>query len=212
LPELTVENPNQQAHWDHVYGAKGEAELSWFQETPAPSLDLVRLVGAHPSSAIIDVGGGASRLVDGLLAAGFDNVTVLDLSARALQAARARLGDQADKVKWIVADVTEWGPSESYDLWHDRAALHFLTTPEQQGAYVERLKAALRIGGHAIIGAFALDGPEKCSGLPVMRHDAESLSALLGPDFALIDSRRHEHRTPWGAAQPFQFSTFRRIA
>ncbi|WP_363348954.1 class I SAM-dependent methyltransferase [Methylocystis echinoides] len=207
-----MENPNQQAHWDHVYGAKGEAELSWFQATPAPSLDLVRLVGAHPSCAIIDVGGGASRLVDGLLAGGFDNVTVLDLSARALQAARARLGDQADKVKWIVADVTEWRPSESYNLWHDRAALHFLTTPEQQGAYVERLKAALRIGGHAIIGAFALDGPEKCSGLPVRRHDAESLSALLGPDFALIDSRRHEHRTPWGAAQPFQFSTFRRIA
>ena len=199
----------QQAHWESIYAAKGEAEVSWFQETPTPSRELIRLIGAQSFSAIIDIGGGKSRLVDSLLACGFENITVLDLSAKALAAARARLGNNGNKVKWIVADVTEWQPSETYDVWHDRAAFHFLTEQSQQAAYIQRLKAALRRGGHAIIGTFALDGPERCSGLPVTRYSAESLGALLGSDFALIDSRRHEHITPWRTVQRFQFSTFR---
>ncbi len=170
---------------------------------------MLQLVGAQPSSAIIDVGGGASRLVDNLLAQGFENITVLDLSAAALNSARARLGDKGEAVKWIVADATEWQPKDTYDVWHDRAAFHFLTNEKVQQAYIQRLKQALKRGGHLIIGTFALDGPEKCSGLPVARHSAESLSALLAPDFDLIDSRRHEHITPWQAVQKFQFSTFR---
>jgi SAM-dependent methyltransferase len=197
-------------HWEKIYAAKGEDEVSWFQETPEPSLDLLRLIGAAPSSALIDIGGGASRLVDCLLAQGFVNITVLDLSEAALAAARTRLGGEAGKVKWLVEDVTQWQPSETYDIWHDRAAFHFLTDPNDQAAYVQALKRALRREGHAIIGTFALDGPEKCSGLPVQRHSAESLGALLGPEFALIDTRRHEHRTPWNSVQRFQFSTFRR--
>ena len=203
---------SRQGHWDTIYTTKGETEVSWFQETPAPSLELLRLVGARSSSAIIDIGGGASRFVDSLLARGFENITVLDLSAAALAAARARLGDQGGQVKWIVADVTEWQPLETYDIWHDRAAFHFLIAQSDQTAYVQRLKHALRRGGHVILGTFALDGPEKCSGLPVARHSAESLGALLGPDFALLDSRCHEHVTPWQAVQKFQFSTFRRVA
>jgi SAM-dependent methyltransferase len=202
----------RQTHWENVYTTKGEAEVSWFQETPAPSLELLELVGVKPSSGIIDVGGGASRLVDRLIAQGFENITVLDLSATALGAARMRLGDIGGKVKWIVADATEWHPPEIYDVWHDRAAFHFLTDERDQQAYIQRLKQALPRGGHVIIGTFALDGPEKCSGLPVARHSAGSLSTLLGGDFVLVDSRRHEHTTPWQAVQKFQFSTFRRAA
>jgi len=140
----------------------------------------------------------------------FQNVTVLDLSESALGAAKARLGDQADNVQWVVADVTTWEPPQTYDLWHDRAAFHFLTDDAARSAYVDRLRSALKPTGHVIIGAFALNGPERCSGLPVTRHDAASLAATLGPEFELIDTRPHQHVTPWGATQQFQFSTFRR--
>jgi SAM-dependent methyltransferase len=198
------------AHWERVFTTKGESDVSWFQEKPLPSLEQLVLVGARPSSAIIDVGGGTSRLVDALVGQGFDNLTVLDISDAALSVARARLGDKASRIKWITADVTKWRPAEAYDIWHDRAAFHFLTDRADQAAYVQRLKQALRPGGHVIIGTFALDGPEKCSGLPVARQSAESLAALLGPEFVLIDSRRYEHRTPWRTIQKFQFSAFRR--
>jgi 2-polyprenyl-3-methyl-5-hydroxy-6-metoxy-1,4-benzoquinol methylase len=199
----------REAHWQKIYATKGEAELSWFQETPAPSLQLLALVGADRRSAIIDVGGGASRLVDSLVLEGYEDVTVLDVSEAALAVAKARLADKAARVEWIAADVTTWEPSRSYDVWHDRAAFHFLVDPADQSAYVERLKRALRRGGCAIIGTFAPGGPEKCSGLPVMRHNAESLGALLGREFVLLDARAYDHATPWGATQRFQFSTFR---
>jgi SAM-dependent methyltransferase len=205
-----MEDVGRHAHWEGVYTSKGEDEVSWFQEEPAPSLDLLRLAGAHPLTALIDIGGGASRLVDSLLAQGFVNITVLDLSEAALAKARARLGEKSSDVKWIAADVTRWQPSGIYDVWHDRAAFHFLTDQAEQAAYTRVLKRALRPGGHAIIGTFALDGPEKCSGLPVARHSGESLGVILGPDFSLVDSRRHEHTTPWKSVQRFQFSTFRR--
>ena len=197
-------------HWEGVYTAKSENQVSWFQETPAISLELIELAGAVRSSGIIDVGGGASRLADCLVARGYQDVTVLDLSAAALAAARARMGDRAGQVTWIAADVTDWQPARSYDVWHDRAAFHFLTERNDQAAYVARLRRALRPGGHAIIGTFAPDGPERCSGLAVSRYDANSLAATLGEGFELTDTRRHEHVTPWGATQKFQFSTFRR--
>jgi SAM-dependent methyltransferase len=193
-------------HWETVYSEKHERDLSWFQESPEPSLELIVRAGATPASDVIDIGGGASRLVDALLARGFAHVSVLDLSETALAKARARLGDGAEKVKWIAADVTAWQPDARYDVWHDRAAFHFLTEPDAQRAYVERLRLALRDGGHAIIATFAHDGPEKCSGLPVARHSAETIGALLGTEFALVDARRHEHATPWGSVQKFQFS------
>jgi SAM-dependent methyltransferase len=197
-------------HWENVYATKGEHEVSWFQEAPEPSLQLIGLAGATRSSGIIDIGGGASRLVDCLVSQGYQDVTVLDLSEAALASARSRIGEEASRVTWIAADVTAWEPSRTYDVWHDRAAFHFLTDAKDQMAYVARLRRALRPGGHAIIGTFAPDGPERCSGLTVSRYDANSLAATLGPGFELIDARRHEHATPWGATQKFQFSTFRR--
>jgi SAM-dependent methyltransferase len=205
-----MSDESRQSHWQNVYTSKGENQVSWFQETPAPSLELIELAGAGPSSGIIDIGGGASRLADCLVSQGYEDVTVLDLSAAALASARSRMGDRAARVTWIAADVTTWEPSRSYDVWHDRAAFHFLTLAKDQAAYVARLRRALRPGGHAIIGTFAPDGPERCSGLLVSRYDAASLAATLGSGFELIDARRHEHVTPWGATQKFQFSTFRR--
>ncbi|MGO4712085.1 class I SAM-dependent methyltransferase [Bradyrhizobium sp. 2TAF24] len=202
---------DRQTHWDTVYGTKGERDVSWFQDDPAPSLALIALTGATAASAIVDIGGGASRLVDALLARGHRALTVLDLSSAALATAQARLGEAAGRVNWIVADVTAWQPPATYDVWHDRAAFHFLTAPAEQAAYLARLKQALKVGGHAIIGTFALDGPEKCSGLPVTRHSTDSLATLLGPAFTPVDSRRHQHATPWQSVQNFQFSTFVRV-
>jgi SAM-dependent methyltransferase len=209
------------AHWQEVYRSKSEAEVSWFEESPQLSLALMAAAGFGPTrldAAVIDIGGGASRLVDALLARGLADVSVLDLSAAALDRAKERLladpllATRAARVSWIAADVTSWRPDRRYDLWHDRAAFHFLTTPAEQQAYVAALRQALVIGGVAIIGTFAPDGPEKCSGLPVMRHDAESLSRCLGAGFQMIATRRHDHQTPWGAVQHFQFTTFRRSA
>lgn len=199
-----------EAHWQNVYSSKATTAVSWYQETPAPSLDLLYLVGATRNAGIIDIGGGASILTDNLLALGYGDLSVLDISRASLEAAQARIGAAAGDVDWIVADVTQWHPERSYDVWHDRAAFHFLVDEKQQAAYADRLRAALRQGGHAIIGTFAPDGPEKCSGLTVQRHDAASLAAMLGAGFALIDSRRYNHVTPWGAMQHFHFGTFRR--
>jgi SAM-dependent methyltransferase len=210
VKEAFMSDVGRKAHWENVYSTKGEREVSWYQESPAPSLELIALAGLSADASIIDIGGGASRLVDALVDQNVRRITVLDLSAAALDAARHRLGDKGADVEWVVADVTTWEPSKTYDLWHDRAAFHFLTDPADQSAYVDRLKKAVKAGGWAIIGTFALDGPEKCSGLPIVRYDAVSLAAILGTDFKLIDTRRHDHTTPWGAMQRFQFSTFRR--
>jgi SAM-dependent methyltransferase len=205
-----VEDP--QSHWDRVYAAKSDAEVSWHQETPAPSLDFVAAAGIGEGAAVIDVGGGRSRLVDALLDRGVGDIAVLDLSETALAGARRRLGGRDGRVRWIVADVTRWMPDRTYDLWHDRAVLHFLTDAAGRAAYVERLVAALRPGGYAIVATFATDGPERCSGLPVVRYSPDSLAATLGDDFHLVESRAHLHATPWGARQSFQFSLFRKRA
>jgi 2-polyprenyl-3-methyl-5-hydroxy-6-metoxy-1,4-benzoquinol methylase len=201
----------RQAHWENVYQTKRESEVSWFQESPSISLDLIAATGVRPDASIIDIGGGASRLPDALLEAGFSSITVLDLSEKAMLVSQARLGQRGATVKWIAADVTIWQPPEMYDVWHDRAAFHFLTDPKDQAAYAARVLSAVRPGGHVIIGTFAPDGPERCSGLPVVRHDAASLGTILGSSFALVETRGHAHRTPLGATQLFQFSWFRRL-
>ena len=198
------------AHWDNVYITKGEAEVSWFQDSPATSLEMIRAAVPDRDAAIIDIGGGASRLVDALLHDGYRDVSVLDLSANALDAAKKRIGAAASMVDWVVADATTWQPAKTYGVWHDRAAFHFLTDPRDRAAYVKRLRSAVIPGGHVIIATFAPDGPEKCSGLPVQRHDAASLAAELGRDFELVETRNETHRTPWDATQAFQFSRFRR--
>ncbi len=209
-----MRDSSRQAHWQNVYTTKGENEVSWFQQSPAPSLELIVKCGADRNSAIIDIGGGASRLVDYLVEQGFEDVTVLDLSDAALAAAKSRLesrfGAGAERVNWIVADATTWEPVKPYDIWHDRAAFHFLTDASDRAAYIARLGRGLKIGGHAIIATFALDGPEKCSGLPVARYDSASLGQTLGTTFQLVHTLRHEHATPWDTQQIFQFSVFRR--
>jgi trans-aconitate methyltransferase len=205
-----VNKTDREAHWQNVYATKGEKEVSWYQENPAPSLDLIAATGIPGDAAIIDIGGGASRLVDGLLENGFRRITILDLSAKALDEAKKRLGRRADGIDWIVADVTTWEPSRNYDLWHDRAAFHFLTERADCDAYVIRLKKAVRPGSHVIIATFAPDGPERCSGLPIVRYAPEALARALGPGFELVESRRHDHVTPGGNTQRFQFSRFLR--
>jgi SAM-dependent methyltransferase len=211
---MLMEDAGRQAHWENVYTTKGENEVSWFQQSPEPSLELILQAGATHTSAIIDVGGGASRLVDNLVEQGFEDVTVLDLSGAALAAAKSRLeshlGTSAERVSWIVADATTWEPARPYEIWHDRAAFHFLTDASDRAGYIARLKLGLKIGGHAIIATFALDGPEKCSGLPVARYDSTGLGRTLGGMFTLVHTRRHEHVTPWDSRQVFQFSVFRR--
>ena len=200
------------AHWQTVYQTKGEHDVSWFEESPAISLKLIRATGVSTTASIIDIGGGTSRLVDALLDEGYSAVTVLDLSEKALETSKTRLGLQsAAKAKWVAVDVTAWEPSQAYDVWHDRATFHFLTDPSERAAYVERVLRAVRFGGHVIIGTFALDGPERCSGLPVVRYDAAAISEILGPSFDLLQSRIHAHQTPTGVIQRFQFSRFRRL-
>lgn len=197
-------------HWQNVYATKGEAEVSWFQNSPAMSLEMIRAANSDHDAAIIDIGGGASRLVDALLQDGYRALAMLDLSANALDVVKRRIGTAASTVDWIVADVTTWQPAKTYEVWHDRAAFHFLTDSRDRAAYVERLRSAIAAGGHVIIATFAPDGPEKCSGLPVQRHDSASLSGELGPEFELIEARSQTHQTPWHSTQAFQFSRFRR--
>ncbi|PWJ85063.1 methyltransferase family protein [Pseudaminobacter salicylatoxidans] len=206
-----MQDNGRQAHWNEAYATKGEKGVSWYEDAPMPSLDLMRQCGATAKSSLIDIGGGASRLVDALLAQGMHDLAVLDLSAAALDVAEARLGAAAAQVEWIVSDITAWQPARTYDFWHDRAAFHFLIRPEDRAAYVERLHAAVKPHGHAIIATFAPDGPEKCSGLPVMRYDPQALAGVIGPHFQLVDERRHVHTTPWGSTQSFQFSVFRHL-
>ncbi len=203
--------PTRHDHWQNVYITKDEDSVSWFQERPETSLALITRGGLPTDARIIDVGAGASRLVDALLAAGYANLTVLDIAPAALDQARARLGHRADGVQWVAADITAWMPPAPFDVWHDRAVFHFLTEAADRAAYRAALEAGVRPGGRAIIGTFAPDGPEKCSGLPVVRYSPEGLAAELGAGFRLIDSLTEAHHTPAGAVQHFQFSVFARL-
>jgi len=201
---------DRQAHWQNVYRTKGEQQVSWSQPSPEPSLGLIERLAPMKDASIVDIGGGASRLVDALHERGYRHVTVLDLSEAALQSAKARLGAGAASVQWVAADATQWQPPQAFDIWHDRAAFHFLVEAGDRDAYIARLHQGVKRSGYAIIATFALDGPEKCSGLPVQRYDHVALGKALGPEFALVHHQPHHHVTPWGAAQSFQFSVFRR--
>lgn len=201
---------NKANRWESVYRSKEEGETSWYEEHPQVSLDLIAATGAGTQAAIVDVGAGASRLVDCLLDQGFRGITVLDLSETALAAARARLPEDAP-VEWVAGNVLHWQPSRRFDLWHDRAAFHFLTEDADQVAYLRVMDRALRSGGHAIIGTFAPDGPTTCSGLPVARYDAALLARRLGDGYRLIRSLNHEHSTPWGSVQRFHFGLFQKV-
>ena len=189
------------SHWDEVYGGREPTSLSWYEPEPATSLRLIPGRGR-----VVDVGAGVSTLADRLVERGWD-VTLLDVSATALAAVRARLGDRA---RYVVSDVLAFAPEEPFDVWHDRAVLHFLTSPADAQRYVEVVRASLRPGGAAVVGVFAEDGPQQCSGLPTARYSAVELAQLFGDGFALEHSEREEHVTPWGALQPFTWAVLRR--
>jgi trans-aconitate methyltransferase len=196
---------DRRGHWEKIYGDRKAEEVSWFQETPALSLELIRQARILKNGNVIDVGGGASRLVDSLLEAGFENVSVLDISVRALAQAQVRMGPQAGSVNWIEADVTTFVPAEAYDLWHDRAVFHFLTEESDRIKYVDCVRKALKPGGAVILAAFAPDGPETCSGLRVRRYDARLVRESFGEDFELLQESAEIHRTPWNTEQKFEY-------
>lgn len=198
------------SHWEEVYTTKAETAVSWYQPHSARSLELITSAAPDHSAAIVDIGGGASRLVDDLIARGYTDLTVLDVAEAALAKSRVRLGSDAGKVDWIVADITTWRPPRVYDVWHDRAVFHFLTEPGQQAAYLAALQAGTAGGSTVVIATFALDGPEKCSGLPVQRYSPTTLSARLGPAFRLTGEAEETHETPWGSEQRFNYATFQR--
>lgn len=185
---------------EELYQTKEDAETSWFEDRPQISLDLIAITFATSDAAIVDEGAGSSRLVDYLLDQGFLRITALDLSATALAKTRSRLPEEAP-VEWVVANVLNWEPSRLFSIWHDRAAFHFLTEAADQDTYLRTMDLALLPGGHTIIGTFALDGPESCSGLPVSRYDSALLAGRLGQGYRLVKSVMHEHRTPWGSNQ-----------
>lgn len=201
---------SRRAHWDDIYGRKDEDAVGWFQAEPRLSLELIGRTGLPPEAGVIDIGGGASRLVDRLLERGFADITVLDLAEAALARTRGRLGAAAERVRWLVGDVTAWRPGRRYDLWHDRAVFHFLAEAADREAYLEALRAALRPGGHLVVATFAADGPERCSGLPVVRYESDALAATLGAGFSPVETATEEHRTPAGVPQRFQYCRFRR--
>lgn len=197
-----MDSVQRKAHWEQVYRDKSPDGVSWYQQRPETSLSLIRRAGLDPDAPIIDIGGGASTLVDCLVSAGYRKVSVLDISARALEHARGRLPAGAG-VTWLAEDVTRFRPRERYRLWHDRAAFHFLTDPADQARYLDVLRQALEPGGQLILAAFAQDGPLRCSGLEVVRQDAQTLGQTLGPDFRLLEEVDEWHETPWGARQHF---------
>lgn len=198
-------------HWDSVYTSKQPEAVSWFQPHLDLSLQLIEQAGLSRNTRIVDIGAGASTLVDDLLARGVQALTAVDISAAALQVTRNRLRERADRVRWIVSDVTQLDlPPSSIDIWHDRATLHFLTDPKDARAYVHVASRVVTAGGYAVIGGFASDGPEQCSLLPVMRRDPEQIADLFTKEFVLVEARRESHTTPGGSMQRFAYALLRK--
>jgi SAM-dependent methyltransferase len=202
---------DSQKHWERVYSTKAPEEVSWFRPHLERSLAFIKRAAGTPAASIIDIGGGTSTLVDDLLAGGYQNVTVLDISQSAIDLAKKRLDEASKSVRWLCADVTQTPlPARAYDVWHDRAVFHFLTEAEERLAYVRKAASALKAGGHIIVGTFGPEGPTKCSGLDVMRYDTGSLSAEFGSSFHLVESAMELHQTPFGTTQHFLYCSFTR--
>ena len=197
-------------HWDRTHGS-GTTRVSWYQATPTMSLELIDVLGVDPGTAVVDVGGGASTLVDELLHRGFEDVSVLDVSDVALDASRRRLGSDAHRVHWLRTDLRLWTPERRYGLWHDRAVFHFLVEPPDRDRYRRLLASALEPGGVAVIATFSPEGPSRCSGLPVARYSPEDLAAAAGEQFELVAHRHEEHATPEGSTQPFTWVALRAV-
>ncbi len=206
-----MSDTGRRAHWDATYSTRSTNSVSWYQSSATVSLQLIDVAGVDSTDPLVDIGGGASVLVDDLLDCGFKAISVLDIAQSALAATQRRLGDRAAQVNWIVQDVTRWRPEQPFALWHDRAAFHFMADETERDSYRKALSHGVQTGGHVIFGTFALDGPDRCSGLPVCRYDVESLASELGVAFSLIRSVEERHHTPGGAMQPFTWGLFRRL-
>lgn len=211
--QMSMSEPNDRsAHWDQIYQQKSSTAVGWYRSHLETSLRLLAESGLDASSRVIDIGGGASTLVDDLICLGVGAVTVLDLSAASLQVSQERLGTRADQITWLTSDITRIAlPEAGFTHWHDRAVMHFLTDAQDVRAYAAQAASAVVPGGHAVIGGFAPDGPERCSGLPVVRRSAEDIAAVLGPSFQLITTAAEVHVTPGGTAQSFIYALLRRI-
>ncbi len=196
-------------HWENIYQTKKSNEVSWYQERPKTSLNLISETNLDKDAKIIDVGAGDSKLVDNLIALGFRNITLLDVSSNALNRAKKRLGNKANSVKWIESDLRKFETNDKYDLWHDRAVLHFLTEKEDISRYVERVKQLLKPSGYLIISVFSENGPKKCSGLDIKQYSEDSIKSLFS-DFEHIKSFEEEHLTPFGTSQIFIYGVFRK--
>ncbi|MHA2162932.1 MAG: class I SAM-dependent methyltransferase [Candidatus Thorarchaeota archaeon] len=197
-------------HWEEIYNTKSPTEVSWYQKFPFLSLQLIKSTGVEKMQGIIDVGGGASLLVDSLLDEGYEDLAVLDISSRSLDVSKARLGERCDNVQWFIEDVRAFQRNERFHLWHDRAVFHFLTDEKDQRKYIDNLKRSLVPKGYAIIATFAIDGPTRCSGLDVVRYNGETICGKLGPSFEQIGEYDESHFTPGGNEQKFTYFLFKR--
>lgn len=204
--QLNAHAMNTQEHWERIYSTRAPDQVSWYCPHLNASLELIERTSVSRDAAIIDVGAGESTLVDDLIARGFENLSVLEISQVAIDASRRRLGQDAKRVHWIAGDITriELGPSQ-FDVWHDRAVFHFLTASGDRAAYVRQVARAVKAGGHVIIGTFGPEGPERCSGLDVVRYDADSLHDQFGRRFRLLESSKQLHETPFGTVQQFLY-------
>ncbi|VAW48460.1 tRNA (adenine57/58-N1)-methyltransferase [hydrothermal vent metagenome] len=202
---------NSKEHWKNVYQNKSAEEVSWYQAIPTISLSIIRDSGLKKEQAIIDVGGGASTLVDSLLQEGFEDITVLDLSSQALEVAKQRLGERAEAVDWLAEDITQFSPKKKVFFWHDRAVFHFLTQSEDRAKYKKILASSVLSGGYVMIAVFSIGGPEQCSGLDIVQYDADKIKEALGVEFKLIDEQVEQHMTPSGNAQLFRYFVFRKV-
>ena len=203
---------NKKTHWENVYETKSDRQVSWYREHLDNSLRLIAGTKAGREAAIIDVGGGSSTLADDLLENGYADLTVLDISAAAMEKSRARLGEKAARIEWLEADITQAAlPADRFDIWHDRAVFHFLTAPEDRRKYVRQVMRSLKPGGHLIVASFGLNGPQKCSGLDVVRYSPETMHDEFGGKFALIRSLNETHATPFGTTQEFVYCYCRKL-
>lgn len=196
------------SHWQQVYQTKLDNQVSWFETSPQQSLDYIAQCHLEKDAPIIDVGAGASKLVDKLLEDGYSDITCVDISSKALEVSKLRLGNVADKVTWLTSDATQMTLTKQYGLWHDRAVFHFLTEPQDRQNYLNKLNPGLAKGGHLVISTFAPSGPQQCSGLDIVQYDSKKLQLALGDGFQLVSSSLYSHQTPWGSEQQFCYCHF----
>lgn len=201
---------DRKEHWNKVYDSKTPTEVSWYEPMPETSLNYITECKLDNDAAIIDIGGGDSFLAEFLLAKGFTDVTVVDISEKAIERAKKRLGERAEEIKWIVADASEFKPERQYDLWHDRAAFHFLTEDEQVQNYLQTVKRSVKPGGFLVIGTFSENGPKKCSGIEIRQYSVSQMQDLFSDDFTTMSCKNIDHTTPSGGIQNFTFCSFRK--